>query len=199
MIRITKNYQSVSLLSIYENTPETKSCWNVKVSFLKQVDFFKSIWFQVRRILHWPIFICSPGISKFFDEEFDARRVFLDIWKAFYKVWHKGIIFRLKQNVIYGELLSILSDFLKDRKQRVTLNGWVSSWTDINTQVPQGSILGPLLFLTYINELADGLSSNTNFFANELSNDLHKINSWDFQWQLDFNLDPHQTGQRSYF
>ena len=52
-------------------------------------------------------------IYKFFDEEFDARSVFLDIWKAFYKVWHKGIIFRLKQNVIYGELLSILSDFLR--------------------------------------------------------------------------------------
>ena len=97
------------------------------------------------------------------------RGLFLDISKAFDKAWHKGIIFKLKQNGISGKLLSVLSDFLKDRKQRVTLNRQVSSWTGVNTEVPQGSILGPLLFLVYINDLADGLSSNAKLFADDAS------------------------------
>ena len=85
-------------------------------------------------------------ISKSFSDGFDVRGVFLDISKAFDKVWQKGIIFKLKQNCIFGKLLSVLSDFLKDRKQRVTLNGQISSWVGINEGVPQGSPLGLSFF-----------------------------------------------------
>ena len=56
---------------------------------------------------------------------------------------------------------------LKNRKQRVVLNGQVSSWADVNVRVPQGSILGPLLFLIYINDLANYFSSNTKLFADD--------------------------------
>ena len=110
------------------------------------------------------------------------------------------------QNGISGKLPSLLSDFLKNRKQRVTLNGQVSLWTDVNAGVPQGSILGPLLFLIYISDLADGLSSNVKLFAddtslfsvvhnvdtsaNEFNNDLFQINKWAFQWKKGFNPDP---------
>ena len=74
-----------------------------------------------------------------FDDGFEVRSVFLDISKAFDKVWHEGIIFKLQQNGILDDLLNILSDFLRNRKQRVMLNGQSSSWTIVNSGVPQGS------------------------------------------------------------
>ena len=61
------------------------------------------------------------------DDEFEVRVVYLDISKAFDKIWYKGIIFKVKQNGISGKLLSLLSDFLKERKQRVTVNAQLSS------------------------------------------------------------------------
>ena len=135
--------------------------------------------------------------------------------KAFNKVWHEGIMFQLQQNGISDGLLSILSDFLRNRKQRITLNGQSSSWTNFNAGVSQGSILGPLLFLIYINNLPDGVSSNVKLFADdtslfsvahdintsvfELNRDLKKIDDWAFQWKTTFNPDRSKQTQEIIF
>ena len=66
--------------------------------------------------------------------------ILLDIHKAFEKVWHDELIFKLHQNGIYGEIINILADFLSDKKQRVVLNGQCSPWADIHAGVPRGSI-----------------------------------------------------------
>ena len=66
-------------------------------------------------------------------------------------------------------LLNLLSNFLRNRKLRVKLNGQTSSWAVVNARVPQGSILGPLLLLIYINGLADGLLSNVKLFEDDTS------------------------------
>ena len=79
--------------------------------------------------------------------------MFLDIFKAFDKVSHEGLIYKLKQNGISGKLLNIIKDFLDSRKQRVVLNGQYLSWASITAGVPQGSILGSLFFLIYITDL----------------------------------------------
>ena len=71
----------------------------------------------------------------------DTRGIFLDISKAFDKVWHEGLIFKLKTYGIDGDLLKLLINYLKDRKQRVILNGQTSSWKNILAGVPQGSLL----------------------------------------------------------
>ena len=108
-------------------------------------------------------------IYQCFDNGFEVRGVFLDIFKAFDKVWHKGLIYKLKQNGVAGNLLKTLADFLKDRKQRVVLNGQNSTWVNVEAGVPQGSILGPLLFLIYINDLSENLVSNPKLFADDTS------------------------------
>ena len=99
-----------------------------------------------------------------------------------------------------------MEDFLNESKQRVFLNGQVSTWKNINAGVPQGSILGPLFFLIHINDLTEGFTTNVRLFAddtslfsvvhdtqtsaNDLNKDLEIINNWAFQWKIIFNPDP---------
>ena len=74
----------------------------------------------------------TQEIYSSFDDGFEVRSVFLDISKAFNKVWHEGIKFKLQQNGISDDLLNILSDFIRNREQRITLNGQSCSWTNVN-------------------------------------------------------------------
>ena len=99
----------------------------------------------------------------------ETRGVFLDISKAFDRVWHNGLLFKLRSNGIEGPLFKLLENYLHNRKQRVVLNGQTSTWANINADVPQGSVLGPLIFLMYINDLPDGLQSNVKLFADDTS------------------------------
>ena len=111
----------------------------------------------------------------------------------------------MKQNGIQGNLLKLFEDYLSNRKQRVVLNGIQSTWKPILSGVPQGSVLGPLLFLIYINDLTNGISSNIKLFADDASlfikvtdieaaqetlvSDLSKITTWANQWKMKFNPD----------
>ena len=91
--------------------------------------------------------------------------MFLDISKAFNKVGHDRLIYKLKHNGLNGDLLMLIERFLSDRYQRVVLNGQTSNWKKIKAGVPQGCILGPLFFLIYINYLPSELRCSAKLFA----------------------------------
>ena len=99
----------------------------------------------------------------------DIRGIFLDISKAFDKVLHDGLIFKLQMYSIDGKLLKLLKSYLKDRQQPALLNGQTSSWKNVLAGAREVSFLGPFLFLIYINYLPDGLTSIFKIFADDKS------------------------------
>ena len=113
--------------------------------------------------------LLQPIGTVFYDIFKEYSGVFVDISKAFEKVWHQGLHYKLRQNGISGELLNILTDFIDNRTGRVILNDQYSLRAKVEAGVSQGSILGPLLFLIYINYLSDNLASNTQLFADDTS------------------------------
>ena len=135
----------------------------------------------------------------------EARGVFLDLSEAFAKVWHEGLLFKLKNNGINGNVFQLLESFPYNRRQRVVLNDQSSSWLSIRAGVPQGSVLGPLFFLIYINNIPEGLNSEVKLFADDtslfsiincvntsaltLNSDLLKIQDWAYQWKMSVNPD----------
>ena len=133
----------------------------------------------------------------------EVRVVFCDISKAFDRVWHRGLLHKLRDIGCSKNLLKWFSSYLTKRRQRVVLNGKASKWTYVKAGVPQGSILGPLLFLIYINDIVNELRASVRLFADDtslyiivenpntaaitLNNDLDYISSWACDWLVNFN------------
>ena len=127
----------------------------------------------------------------------------LDFSKAFDKVPHQRLMHKLQFYGIRGNTAKWIQSFLSNRKQKVLLEGEMSSEKDVLSGVPQGTVLGPLLFLTYINDLPDCVaSSDTRLFADDsllfrvinsqqdadnLQKDLTALEKWESEWQMSFH------------
>ena len=206
---LLKNYRPISLLPVCSKIFE-RLIFNSMYNYICNNNLFSpnQSGFRAGDSCTNQLLSITHLINSSFDDysSIEVRGVFLDMSKAFDKVWHDGLVYKLKTFGITGKLLSLLSDFLSNRCQRVALNGQYSEWKDVKAGVPQGSILGPLLFLIYINDLSVNLKSTVKLFADdvslfsivqdpnvsaaELNSDLRKINNWAYQWRMSFNPDP---------
>ena len=165
-----KDYRPVSLLPICSKLFERIICDNMLKYFLgnnlvtPKQSGFRSGSFCINHLLS-----ITYDIFTSFDNGLEVRGVFLDILKAFDKVWLDGLISKLKQNEIKDKLLCLLIDFLKNSQQRVVLSGQSSCWTKVNAGLLQGTLLGSLLFLINIKDLPNGLQSNPKLCADDTS------------------------------
>ena len=134
----------------------------------------------------------SDRIASAFNKSGKTRAVALDISKVFDRVWHAGLLHKLKNYGISGQIFSLISSFLSNRQLRVVLDGKSSQEYPVNAVVPQSSTLGATLFLLYINDLPDDVICNIAIYADD-TNLFLSVNRYLFcgkklNWLLNLNL-----------
>ena len=138
------------------------------------------------------------------DKGYSVDVIFLDFQKAFDKVPRTRLLLKLSAYGIEGKVLCWIADFLSDRKMRIMVRGEYSEWVDVISGVPLGSVLGPILFLIYLNDIPEIVNCNIKMFADDtklfrtvktiddcniLQNDLNTLSQWTNDWLLSFNVD----------
>ena len=200
------NYRPVSLLSIPSKICE-KVVFKHMYNYIRDnnlITIHQSGFTQGDSTIHQLLYLYDT-FCKALDDKKDVRIVFCDQSKAFDRVWHKGLLHKLQTIGIDDSLLEWFKDYLSDRRQRVGIDGSFSDYGQIQAGVPQGSILGPLLFLIHINDITANIHSEIKLFADDtslfitldknnsnektaiLNNDLEIINKWAKTWMVTFN------------
>ena len=143
-------------------------------------------------------------VTKELDEGNNVDLIYLDFSKAFDKVPYKRLFTKLESHGISGNILNWIKIWLSDRRQRVCIDGEYSEWVEVTSGVPQGSVLGPILFIVYINDLDCNVISKLDKFADDsklgkslrsqddvecLRKDLANMEKWSNDWQMKFNTD----------
>ena len=207
---IAKTCSPVSLLSVVSKVFEKLISYRI-VDEQAKCGLFSDFQYDVRssRSTADLLAVASDRLGRVFTRYVAIRVVALDISKAFDRVWHAGLLHKLKSYGLSGQIFGLISSFLSKRWLPVVLDGNSSQEYPVNAGVPQGSILGPTLFLLYINDLLDDVicdiaisTDDTTLcskrdktsdlwqqlvLASELESDLRESVEWGRKWLVDFN------------
>ncbi|CAI2726681.1 unnamed protein product [Schistosoma spindalis] len=200
---LVSNYRAVSLTSAVVKLMEKIIRISV-INYVERHNLFSREQHGFRRGLSCltNLLIAREDWAAAKDQNIPVDVIFIDLSKAFDKVSHCGLKFKLERFGIHYTVVDWISNFLHDRRQRVRVNGALSSWVPLESGVPQGTILGPLLFLLYVNELPTVAKSSVLLFADDikiwrpihnmsdrmvLQNDLSSLVAWLDRWSLEVN------------
>ena len=199
------NYRPISLTSVIGKLMEGTLTDKI-VEYLERNNLIGNSQhgFRHRRSCLTNLLSFFKNIIEVHDSKSPQDIIYLDFQKAFDKVPHKRLLNKLHNIGIRGKVNKWIESWLSERKQRVVLNGSCSKWKEVTSGVPQGSVLGPLLFLIYIDDLETNLVCMISKFADDtklsgkvctaqdrlqIQQDLDKIVEWSEKWQMPFNVD----------
>ena len=198
------NYRPISLTSIVGKIMET-IMRDKLVNFLEENSLIKNSQhgFRNKRSCLTNLLDFYNDVFNIYDESKAVDVIYLDFQKAFDTVPHNRLLSKLNSHGITGNFQLWLKDWLFERKQRVVINGKESSWRNVLSGVPQGSVLGPVLFVIYVNDIDEGLTCKISKFADDtkitgrvtttaekalLQSDLVRLVNWSKKWQMSYNV-----------
>ena len=198
----TENYRPISLLSIVSKVLERRVFLNIEHHLWQLTNKCQHGFLQGRSCVT-NLLEVFDNIGKILDNGGQVDTIYLDMAKAFDRISHQKLIIKLRNYGFGGSLLKWFQSYLTDRRQRVTVLGATSDTLPISSGVPQGSILGPALFLLYVNDLPDSVNnSQIAMFADDtklystikcennatlLQRDLQSLEQWSITSGLSFN------------
>ena len=181
------------------NILANEGAWKPMIEWLNWLKYIIILLVTVNQLIE-----IYHNIISNMDRGRDVRFVFCDVSKAFDKIWHKGLLFKLKLTGVSKQLISWIESYLSDRQQKVVSEGFSSTLKGIKAGVPQGSVLVPFLFLVYINDIVNDINNDIQLFADDtslfvvvendhaaattsLTDDLNVISNWAKKWAIQFN------------
>ena len=193
------NYRPVSLTCILSKLAESFVKEYV-YNYLETTNYLceEQHGFRSHRSCTTQLLLVSEILSKRIEDGLDTDVINLDFQKAFDKVSHKRLLLKVEKAGIQGPIYDLIKYFLSNRKHRNNVNGLYSSKSSVKSGIPQGSILGPLLFIIFINDLPDSIKNHcmmfaddTNIFGNpgsSLQLDIKRAGEWAQKWKMKCNV-----------